>query len=226
MLEDEQDSDLTAENQELKTMNAALIRRLSEMESAYQTVRQRVAASVLPTEGQCDRQLEQDIQSCNKDEVRPRALYGSLLIPETLVAELAGQNRQSQWMFKPASGKLTNGWRLRIRSAPDRSSSKTEHSLKPCEIFSVAQEIQGADGTLYLELMDGRGWAFDSVEEVGILCVKLANLSVAYDDKKREEKSEEKRVERQYKWRGERGPNRRTTTIPSDKADSSLRAPL
>lgn len=77
-----------------------------------------------------------------------------------------------QWMFRPPGGKLE--FSIRIRSGPSIGAAKTDYSLPPFSIFSVSEEVQGSDGVVYLKLLDGRGWAFDSVPAVGSLCVPVS----------------------------------------------------
>jgi len=50
---------------------------------------------------------------------------------------------------------------IRVRTAPSIESPSTGTTLMQGEVFSVAEEIQGADGRLYLRLCNQPGWAFD-----------------------------------------------------------------
>jgi len=52
---------------------------------------------------------------------------------------------------------------VEVRSGPF-SAPLTGLLLRPDEVFSVAAELQGMDGIIYLCLADGRGWVFDDTE--------------------------------------------------------------
>jgi len=59
---------------------------------------------------------------------------------------------------------------LTLRKVPDMDGPRTENYLRPGEVFGVSQEVEGSSGVKYLKLADGRGWAFDRKDGVGILC--------------------------------------------------------
>ena len=62
---------------------------------------------------------------------------------------------------------------LAIRAVPHVFGEITEHRLRPGEAFCAAQELyRGREGVLYLKLEDGRGWAFDRIPGVGVMCVR------------------------------------------------------
>lgn len=175
---------------ELKAENAQLVCRLAEMERALQQAQHIIVTQQLVDESHVDDgDLREGNLSRGKEsegsevlQPKPRAIYGSLLIPAGLGSGsfLAGSegdvpikiSSAPQWMFKPPP--LKSNWAIRIRSSPDRSSAKTEYSLRPFAVFSVSEEVQSSDGTLYLKLSDGRGWVFDRVPEVGTMCVRLS----------------------------------------------------
>lgn len=52
---------------------------------------------------------------------------------------------------------------IEVRSGPFNA-PLTGLLLRPDEVFSVAAEIPGMDGIVYLCLADGRGWVFDDTE--------------------------------------------------------------
>ncbi|CAK0907603.1 unnamed protein product [Prorocentrum cordatum] len=62
-----------------------------------------------------------------------------------------------------------------VRAEPRIDGPRTEHAVAPGSIFGVSEERPGADGVLYLRLADGRGWLFDSVPGVGVLCARCAD---------------------------------------------------
>ena len=79
----------------------------------------------------------------------------------------------------PASNAMGSAWRyvpptelpLAIRALPQVVGPRTEHYLRPGEAFCVAQELyRGLEGVVYLKLADGRGWAFDRLPGVGVMC--------------------------------------------------------
>ena len=79
----------------------------------------------------------------------------------------------------PASDSKGSAWRyvpptelpLAIRVLPQVVGPLTGHYLRPGEVFCVAQELYlGLEGVVYLKLADGRGWAFDRLPGVGVMC--------------------------------------------------------
>ena len=56
---------------------------------------------------------------------------------------------------------------------------RTHERLIAGEVFRVSETFEGADGTLYLKLADGRGWVFESKAGIGTLCVRCQSDSVA-----------------------------------------------
>jgi len=72
------------------------------------------------------------------------------------------------WQYKPF-----NGLMMGLRKEPDMLSRATEELLKPGEVFKVRKEKRGPSGMVYLELADGRGWAFDKIPD-GFLCRRKA----------------------------------------------------
>lgn len=212
--------DLEDRNGELQIENAALTRRLAEMELDMQLARRTTAKfsgasskrlTGLPEAAQPS--LSADAYSGSEEPAtgprQTRALFGSILIPadsaesfgpasptterlEGCSDDLSACNSRAaskststaaQWMFRPPKGPLDSApfcqsrCAMRIRSAPNRSATKTRHALQPFSIFSVSREVQAADGILYLELMDGRGWVFEAVPEVGTMCIRLSSMS-------------------------------------------------
>lgn len=59
---------------------------------------------------------------------------------------------------------------LVVRETPEMGGRKTDTVLQPGEVFCVSQEQAGEDGVLFLQLADGRGWAFDRKPGVGTMC--------------------------------------------------------
>lgn len=59
---------------------------------------------------------------------------------------------------------------LVVRRTPDIDGQRTNTVMHPGEVFCVSRELLGADGVLFLELADGRGWAFDHKPGVGVMC--------------------------------------------------------
>ena len=53
--------------------------------------------------------------------------------------------------------------------------------LVPGEAFSVSEERRGRDGSLYLKLADGRGWAFEKFQ-TDVLCFREDGDGVATED--------------------------------------------
>merc|ERR1719272_1272029 len=50
---------------------------------------------------------------------------------------------------------------MELRVSPSFTAPRTGQMLHQDDMFHVAQEIVGADGRIYLQLSDGRGWVFD-----------------------------------------------------------------
>lgn len=65
-----------------------------------------------------------------------------------------------------------------IRDEPDIDGPRTEGFLVPGEAFRVCQERPGRDSVLYLELADGRGWAFDRKLDGRVMCVRLSDVDL------------------------------------------------
>mmetsp|Transcript_88190 Transcript_88190/g.175130 ORF Transcript_88190/g.175130 Transcript_88190/m.175130 type:complete len:355 (+) Transcript_88190:107-1171(+) len=65
-----------------------------------------------------------------------------------------------------------------IRDEPDINGPRTEGFLVPGEAFCVCEERPGKDDVLYLELADGRGWAFDRKLDGRVMCVRLQSWGV------------------------------------------------
>merc|ERR1719401_174843 len=82
------------------------------------------------------------------------------------VAELEGSFRGVEAALV---GKATTEWRfdagdgdpLMLRAVPLLDGPRNPTVLEPGEVFAVVQEKPGDDGVLFLQLADGRGWAFD-----------------------------------------------------------------
>ena len=67
---------------------------------------------------------------------------------------------------------------LAIRALPQVVGPRTGHYLRPGEVFCVAQELyRGLEGVVYLRLADGRGWAFDRLPGVGVMCERRPFVS-------------------------------------------------
>lgn len=130
------------------------------------TSRQDSSVSELPLEPEGEQECSVGSSKCSQCHQDVSFCRGSNVV----------KTSHSQWMFKPPPGKFS--WAVRIRSEPDSSSSKTKYTLQPFSIFSVSQEVQGCDGVLYLKLMDGRGWVFDRVPQVAIMCIKLPYIDI------------------------------------------------
>jgi hypothetical protein len=75
------------------------------------------------------------------------------------------------WKYVPDNGKLKS-----IRIEQGQNSTKTEHSMKPGELFHVDQEVMDDDGITHLRLADGRGWAFTHGLEGDTMCVPMDPL--------------------------------------------------
>lgn len=70
---------------------------------------------------------------------------------------------------------------LVIRAGSNIDGARTQHTLAPGEVFCAAREQMGLDGVLYLELADGRGWAFDKKPGVGVMCARFQSPSQVLD---------------------------------------------
>ncbi|CAE8672712.1 unnamed protein product, partial [Polarella glacialis] len=79
-----------------------------------------------------------------------------------------GDHQLTAWTFVPPDSNKP----LDLRREPRLDSERSGERLKAGTIFHVSSEVAGADGTLFLELDDGRGWAFDRVPGVGTLCTR------------------------------------------------------
>ncbi|CAE8654132.1 unnamed protein product, partial [Polarella glacialis] len=80
----------------------------------------------------------------------------------------AGEHQLTAWTFVPPDSNKP----LDLRREPRLDSERSGERLKAGTIFHVSSEVVGDDGTLFLELDDGRGWAFDRVPGVGTLCTR------------------------------------------------------
>lgn len=67
---------------------------------------------------------------------------------------------------------------LVVRQTPEIEGQRTETVLQPGEVFCVSTEQLGADGILYLQLADGRGWAFDHKPGVGVMCSRHQQMEI------------------------------------------------
>merc|ERR1719394_1318226 len=78
-------------------------------------------------------------------------------------AELeAGQRALRQLELSPIwKYDAGDGHHMDIRKEPRMDCPRVRQKLEPGELFCVSEERRGPDGVLYLELADGRGWAFD-----------------------------------------------------------------
>eukprot|EP00449_Zooxanthella_nutricula_P009942 CAMPEP_0198513768 /NCGR_PEP_ID=MMETSP1462-20131121/16266_1 /TAXON_ID=1333877 /ORGANISM="Brandtodinium nutriculum, Strain RCC3387" /LENGTH=478 /DNA_ID=CAMNT_0044243193 /DNA_START=21 /DNA_END=1454 /DNA_ORIENTATION=- len=76
-----------------------------------------------------------------------------------------GAEADNFWRYDAGDGQS-----LVVRTVPLIDGPKSDVVLQPGEVFCVSQEKAGADGVLFLELADGRGWAFDQKPGVGKMC--------------------------------------------------------
>eukprot|EP00930_Biecheleria_cincta_P045622 TRINITY_DN31443_c0_g1_i1.p1 TRINITY_DN31443_c0_g1~~TRINITY_DN31443_c0_g1_i1.p1 ORF type:complete len:586 (-),score=101.73 TRINITY_DN31443_c0_g1_i1:59-1792(-) len=70
----------------------------------------------------------------------------------------------TSWRFDPPENKM-----LDLREFPRFDSAKTGRSLPAGTVFQVSREVL-VNGTIFLELESGEGWAFDQVPGVTVLC--------------------------------------------------------
>jgi len=75
----------------------------------------------------------------------------------------------SLWRYCPSDGR-----HLDIRSEPNIDGARSLNCLGAGDVFCVRQEKQGAQGVLYLELADGRGWVFDHKPGFGRMCERFS----------------------------------------------------
>lgn len=59
-----------------------------------------------------------------------------------------------------------------VRADTEIDAEKTGQALMCGEIFRVSEERQSPDGIVYLCLDDGRGWVYDRMPGIGVLCVR------------------------------------------------------
>jgi len=59
-----------------------------------------------------------------------------------------------------------------LRAVPELEGARTGDTLQPGAVFAVSEELRGADGTLFLRLADGRGWAFEGKPGEGTVCMR------------------------------------------------------
>ena len=72
------------------------------------------------------------------------------------------------WLYQPPDQNRV----LRIRASPNINGAWTGYVIQPGELCTISREVKGTDAVLYLELTDGRGWIFDRIPDVGILCTR------------------------------------------------------
>ena len=72
------------------------------------------------------------------------------------------------WLYQPPDQNRV----LRIRASPNINGVWTGYVVQPGELCTISREVKGTDAVLYLELTDGRGWIFDRIPDVGILCTR------------------------------------------------------
>lgn len=87
-------------------------------------------------------------------------------------ADAKEEEEPSVWRYVP-----DDGCHIDIRSVPAIAGSRTHERLIAGEVFRVSETFEGADGTLYLKLADGRGWVFESKAGIGTLCVRCQSDS-------------------------------------------------
>ncbi|CAE8615696.1 unnamed protein product, partial [Polarella glacialis] len=108
---------------------------------------------------------------CTRHETtRNYASHVAVLAPGSDFDAVAatGDHQLTAWTFVPPDSNKP----LDLRREPRLDSERSGERLKAGSIFHVSSEVAGADGTLFLELDDGRGWAFDRVPGVGTLCTR------------------------------------------------------
>jgi len=71
------------------------------------------------------------------------------------------------WKCTPANGRP-----LEVRSAPRLEATKTGEKLKPGAIFRVTGTLRTDVGVLFLKLADHKGWVFNHLPGVGLMCSK------------------------------------------------------
>jgi hypothetical protein len=71
------------------------------------------------------------------------------------------------WKCTPANGRP-----LEVRVGPRLDAAKTGEMLKPGAIFRVTGTLRTDAGVLFLKLADGRGWVFNNLPGVGLMCSK------------------------------------------------------
>jgi len=81
----------------------------------------------------------------------------------------ASAPKVSLWRYCPADGR-----HLDIRSEPNIDGARSLNCLGAGDVFCVKQEKQGAQGVLYLEIADGRGWVFDHKPGFGRMCERYS----------------------------------------------------
>jgi len=78
------------------------------------------------------------------------------------------------WVYDPVVA-----YPVHIRVLPKIDGPRTDEMLNPGDAFRISQGLEGTDGILYLKLADGRGWLFDRMPGVGIMCVEYRTESTS-----------------------------------------------
>jgi len=82
-------------------------------------------------------------------------------------AQRLQQLKSQFWRYQPGDSK-----HMDLRKEPKVDGPRVRQRLNPGEVFQVSEERRGEDGILYLQLADGRGWAFDKKPSTGVMCVR------------------------------------------------------
>lgn len=70
-----------------------------------------------------------------------------------------------------------NGMPFPILSVPEINGPCTGKELQPGEVFCVSCEYEGADGALYLQLLNGEGWVYEKIPGFPALCTRQDDTS-------------------------------------------------
>lgn len=65
-----------------------------------------------------------------------------------------------------------DGHHVDLRQQPQIDGPRVRQRLNCGDIFCASEERRGTDGVVYLQLSDGRGWAFDRKPGVGVMCTR------------------------------------------------------
>mmetsp|Transcript_99737 Transcript_99737/g.250038 ORF Transcript_99737/g.250038 Transcript_99737/m.250038 type:complete len:677 (-) Transcript_99737:100-2130(-) len=82
------------------------------------------------------------------------------------------------WRYSPE-----NGCAIGIRTAPQVDAELADDEfLEVGDVFYVMEELEGADGVVFLRLADGRGWVFNQKPGVGTMCTRHQHAREALEE--------------------------------------------